>query len=164
MFNFANQDIIKMIHTQIKRAQIIKTDIDTLWEFMSSPNNLKKITPKRMSFNITSKNHNEAIYPGMIITYKVTPILWIRMNWMTEITHVKKNKYFVDEQRIGPYKLWHHEHRFKAVKEGVLVEDIITYVPPLGLLGEIINKIFILNKVNRIFDYRRDMLIKLFKK
>ena len=152
-----------MIHTQIKRNQILKTDIDTLWKFMSSPNNLEKITPKEMSFNITSKNHNKPIYPGMIITYKVAPVLSIPINWITEITHVKKNKYFVDEQRIGPYKLWHHEHRFEILnEEGVLMEDIITYIPPLGILGEFINKIFIKNKVNRIFDYRRDILTKIF--
>ena len=98
-----------MAYTQIKRTQLIKTDIDTLWEFMSSPKNLQAITPKSMLFKITSDNKDEKMYPGMIISYKVAPVLNIPMTWVTEITQVKKHAFFIDNQVIGPYKLWHHQ-------------------------------------------------------
>ena len=137
-----------MSYTQIKKEQILNTDIKNLWDFMSSPKNLSRITPKSMLFKITSNNKNDNIYPGMIISYKVAPLLNIPITWMTEITHVKENKYFVDEQRIGPYKIWHHEHIFKPLDDKkILVTDIITYVPPFGFIGKILNKILIKKKV-----------------
>ena len=151
-----------MSYTQIKKEQILNTDIKNLWDFMSSPKNLSRITPKSMLFKITSNNKNDNIYPGMIISYKVAPLLNIPITWMTEITHVKENKYFVDEQRIGPYKIWHHEHILEEQKNGVLMTDIITYVPPFGLIGSVMNILFIKNKVNKIFDYRNQILNKLF--
>ena len=102
-----------MIH-QIRTEQFLNTTLDNLWDFVTSPQNLKKITPKYMNFVIKSENRLEKIYPGMIICYKVSPILKIPTTWVTEITHVKKNKLFVDEQRVGPYKIWHHEHLFRV--------------------------------------------------
>ena len=150
------------MHTQIIKKQLIKTDIDNLWDFMSSPKNLDKITPKEMRFNIISNNGNKKMYEGMIITYTVTPLLNIPLNWITEITHIKKNKYFVDEQRIGPYKMWHHEHIFEQKEDGILMTDIITYVPPMGVLGKLANFLFINKKVNRIFDYRKKIIDQLF--
>ena len=154
-----------MIYTQIKKEQILNTDIKNLWDFMSSPKNLSRITPKSMLFKITSKNKNDKIYPGMIISYKVAPLLNIPITWVTEITHVKENKYFVDEQRIGPYKIWHHEHIFKPLDDKkILVTDIITYVPPFGFIGKILNKILIKKKVEGIFDYRERILEDMFNK
>jgi ligand-binding SRPBCC domain-containing protein len=152
------------MHTQIIKKQLIKTDIDNLWDFMSSPKNLDTITPKEMKFNIKSNNGNKKMYEGMIITYTVTPLLNIPLNWITEITHIKKNKYFVDEQRIGPYKMWHHEHIFEQKEDGILMTDIITYVPPMGVLGKIANFLFINKKVNNIFDYRKKIIDQLFNK
>ena len=151
------------MHTQIIKKQLIKTDIDNLWDFMSSPKNLDTITPKEMKFNIKSNNGNKKMYEGMIITYTVTPLLNIPLNWITEITHIK-NKYFVDEQRIGPYKMWHHEHIFEQKEDGILMTDIITYVPPMGVLGKIANFLFINKKVNNIFDYRKKIIDQLFNK
>ena len=154
-----------MSYTQIKKEQILNTDIKNLWDFMSSPKNLSRITPKSMLFKITSNNKNDKIYPGMIISYKVAPLLNIPITWVTEITHVKENKYFVDEQRIGPYKIWHHEHIFKPLDDKkILVTDIITYVPPFGFIGKILNKILIKNKVEDIFDYRERILEDIFNK
>ncbi len=152
------------MHTQIIKKQLIKTDIDNLWDFMSSPKNLDMITPKEMKFNIKSNNGNKKMYEGMIITYTVTPLLNIPLNWITEITHIKKNKYFVDEQRVGPYKMWHHEHIFEQKEDGILMTDIITYVPPMGVLGKIANFLFINKKVNNIFDYRKKIIDQLFNK
>ena len=121
--------------------------MEDVWDFVSSPKNLKKITPEYMNFSIKSGSVNEKIYPGMIISYKVSPILRIPTSWVTEITHVKKNKIFVDEQRLGPYKIWHHEHLFVEKNDGVLMIDIISYKLPFGILGRIINYLFIKNKI-----------------
>ena len=147
-----------MAYTQIIRKQIIKSDINTLWDFISSPENLEKITPKWMSFKITSKSLSKKMYAGMIISYIVKPVLNIPMKWITEITHVQEKEYFVDEQRLGPYKMWHHEHKLEKTKEGILMTDIITYIPPFGVFGRIINYFFIKKRVNKIFDYRNSVL------
>ena len=142
-----------MIH-QIRKKQFLNAKIEDVWGFVSSPKNLKKITPKHMNFIITSKNVNEKIYPGMIISYKVSPILRIPTSWVTEITHVKKNTLFVDEQRVGPYKIWHHEHHFKEVEGGVEMTDIVSYVLPMGFLGRMIHPIIVKKKLEEIFDFR----------
>ena len=151
-----------MSFTQIHREQLVKTDINTLWDFMSSPKNLETITPESMMFKITSKNKDEKMYPGMIITYIVSPILKIKLTWMTEITQVKEKSFFIDEQRLGPYTMWHHQHIFKQTEEGVLMKDIITYIPPFGIIGKIANFLFIKNKVNQIFNYRNKKIDSLF--
>lgn len=139
---------------QLKRKQLLKSDINTVWDFVSSPSNLSKITPSYMLFEITSDNKNEKMYPGMIISYKVAPILNIKMNWVTEIKHVVTNKFFIDEQRVGPYSIWHHQHFFEDTNEGVLMTDIITYKPPFGIIGILANYIIINKKLKSIFDYR----------
>lgn len=139
---------------QLKREQFIKTDIATVWDFISSPKNLKEITPKFMGFDITSGNGHEKMYQGMIVSYIVRPMLNIPTTWVTEITHVKDKDYFVDEQRIGPYKLWHHQHIIIEQDGGVLMKDIVTYQPPFGILGTIANVLFIKKKLNQIFKYR----------
>mgnify|MGYP001492784020 FL=1 len=151
-----------MSFTQIHREQLVKTDINTLWDFMSSPKNLETITPESMMFKITSKNKDEKMYPGMIITYIVSPLLKIKLTWMTEITQVKEKSFFIDEQRLGPYTMWHHQHIFKQTEEGVLMKDIITYIPPFGIIGKIANFLFIKNKVNQIFNYRNKKIDILF--
>ena len=102
-----------MSHYQLRIKQFLKTDIDTIWDFASSPANLKEITPDYMLFNITSNNLPEKMYPGMIIAYEVSPLLNIKINWLTEITQVKDKSFFIDEQRMGPYKMWHHQHILK---------------------------------------------------
>jgi len=147
---------------QFKREQIINSDIDTVWDFVSSPKNLKEITPSYMLFQITSDNLEQKMYPGMIITYKVAPILNIKIDWMTEITHVRDKKFFIDEQRMGPYKMWHHQHIFIDNDDHVLMKDIVTYIPPFGLLGDIANKLFIKRQLNEIFNYRFVEMNKIF--
>ena len=142
-----------MIH-QIKREQLLNANIEDVWEFVSSPLNLKKITPDYMNFTITSNDLEKEMYPGMIICYKVSPLLGIPTNWGTEITHVKKYKLFVDEQRVGPYKIWHHEHLFRVEGEGVLMIDIVSYKLPFGIIGKLLNTLFIKNKIQDIFNYR----------
>lgn len=149
---------------QLKQTQKIKGTIDEVWDFIASPDNLKKITPDYMGFDITSSDLPEKMYPGMIICYKVSPLLGIKMNWLTEITQVDEKNYFIDEQRIGPYKIWHHQHKVEPIKGGVLMTDIVTYQPPLGFLGSMANTLVIKNKLNEIFDYRRNVLNEIFGK
>lgn len=149
-------------YTQVIRKQLINTNIDDLWSFMSSPKNLEKITPESMEFKITSNNGDQLMYPGMIISYKITPLLNFPLRWVTEITHVKEKEFFVDEQRLGPYRMWHHEHIFKIKEDGVLMTDIITYIPPFGLLGKLANNLFIKRRINKIFDYRSQIIEQLF--
>jgi ligand-binding SRPBCC domain-containing protein len=139
---------------QLRTTQKIPATIAQVWDFISSPRNLKKITPEYMGFEITNEPIAAVMYPGMIISYKVKPILGIPMNWVTEITHVKEKEYFVDEQRVGPYAIWHHQHKISPIEGGVLMEDIVSYKPPLGFLGSIANSVIIKNQLKEIFDYR----------
>jgi ligand-binding SRPBCC domain-containing protein len=143
------------------RKQKLPISVEKAWEFLSNPANLKTITPKYMSFDILSGNE-KPMYAGQIIQYIVTPILGIRTKWVTEITHVKKNEYFVDEQRFGPYALWHHKHFINEIEGGVEMEDIIDYKIPLGLLGQIAHPILVKPKLEEIFAYRQTKLIELF--
>ena len=153
-----------MAFYQLIKTQKIPVDIPEIWDFISSPANLKEITPEHMGFLVTSNTGEAKMYPGMIITYKVSPLLKIKMNWMTEITHVRENEYFVDEQRIGPYKLWHHQHKIEPIEGGILMTDIVTYQPPLGLLGNIANFLFIRRQLQKIFEFRSKALEKKFGK
>jgi ligand-binding SRPBCC domain-containing protein len=153
-----------MSHFQLKKEQFLKTDLDTIWDFASSPANLREITPDYMLFEITSKGMQEKMYPGMIITYKVSPMLGIKMNWVTEITQVKDKHFFIDEQRVGPYSLWHHQHFFEEKEGGILMTDIVTYKPPFGFLGDIANSIFIKKQLESIFEYRFKVMDQKFNK
>lgn len=149
---------------QFKDIQKVPTNIKDLWKFISSPRNLREITPEHMGFKITNEPISEKMYPGMIISYKVSPMFGIKMNWVTEITHVKELQYFVDEQRIGPYKIWHHEHHLTEIDGGVLMSDIVSYQPPLAWLGDIANKIFIESQLKEIFRYRKEAMERIFGK
>ncbi|MFY0624664.1 MAG: SRPBCC family protein [Reichenbachiella sp.] len=150
-----------MAFYQFKTEQVLPAEMNEVWKFISSPANLKKITPSYMGFNITSEVP-KAMYQGLIVTYKVTPLLGIKTDWMTEITHIKEGEYFVDEQRVGPYSLWHHQHHLEPIKEGVLMKDIITYAPPMWLLGILANKLIIKRKLKEIFEFRRQALVQEF--
>jgi len=139
---------------ELKREQVLKSDLDTIWDFVSSPKNLPRITPTYMNFNITSKELPKKMYPGMLISYTVTPVLGIRMSWLTEITQVTDKRYFVDEQRYGPYAMWHHQHFIEPHKDGVLMKDIVTYKLPLGILGRLAHWLFVKRQLSSIFNYR----------
>jgi ligand-binding SRPBCC domain-containing protein len=153
-----------MAFYQLIITQKLPVTISEIWNFISSPINLKEITPERMGFVVTGNTCPEKMYPGMIITYKVRPLFNIKLNWMTEITHVKELEYFVDEQRIGPYSMWHHQHKIEPIEGGILMTDIVTYQPPMGILGAIANSLFIKKQLQEIFDYRKIALEKRFGK
>lgn len=147
---------------QLKRQQLVKTDMATCWDFFSSPGNLQKITPKYMGFDVLTEVP-EKMYEGLMIEYRVRPLLGIPMNWITEITHVKEHQFFVDEQRKGPYRIWHHEHHFETVDNGVLMSDIVSYELPYGILGKIAHPILVQRKLNEIFDFRFEIVEEIFK-
>ena len=147
--------------TQLYFEQKINTDINKLWNFISSPKNLSKITPDYMDFKILSEIPNE-MYEGLIISYTVRPILGIKLNWVTEITHIKNNNYFIDEQRQGPYKMWHHEHILEETNDGIIMRDKLSYIPPFGIFGQILNILFIKKQINKIFEYRTKILDEIF--
>ena len=147
-----------------KTSQKIPITMDKAWDFFSSPINLKTITPDYLGFKITCDLGDGKMYPGQIITYVVKPLLGIPMRWATEITHVKDKDYFVDEQRFGPYAMWHHQHFFKEIDGGVEMNDIINYAIPMGIIGRMANTIVVRSKLTEIFDYRFKKVEELFGK
>jgi ligand-binding SRPBCC domain-containing protein len=138
---------------QLKRTQFVKTDLQTCWDFFSSPKNLQKITPEYMGFDVLTEIP-EKMYEGLMIEYKVRPLLNIPMRWITEIKTVKDKQFFIDEQRKGPYVIWHHEHHFKEVNGGVEMTDIVSYELPMGFLGRMVHPILVKSKLEEIFTHR----------
>ncbi|WP_018612543.1 SRPBCC family protein [Segetibacter koreensis] len=138
----------------LKTVQNIPVTLNEAWDYFSTPDNLKDITPGTLGFVIRSKHHGERMYAGQIIEYTVKPLFGIPLYWMTEITHVERGKYFVDEQRFGPYSLWHHQHHFKEIPQGVEMTDIVHYKVPYMFLGDIANTILVKQQLKKIFDYR----------
>lgn len=149
------------VHRLIREQQI-QAPPEDVWRYFSRADNLQAITPGYMNFRVTSGDLPEEIYPGMIITYKVSPVLGIPLFWMTEITHVVPGRLFVDEQRRGPFSMWHHEHHFEARNGGTFMRDIVHYEAPLGPLGEIARMLFVKKQVEGIFSYRFGLIEKIF--
>ena len=146
---------------QFIRKQFVKTDLQTCWDFFSSPANLKRITPSYMGFDVKTEVPAQ-MYEGLIIAYTVKPLLGIPVEWVTEITHVKDKSFFVDEQRKGPYTMWHHEHHFKEVEGGVEMTDIVSYIIPLGFLGKLVHPFLVKPKLEEIFAYRFKIVEEVF--
>ena len=141
-----------------ERTQIVELPLDQSWRFFSDPRNLARITPPAMKF-IVKSDLPDVVHPGLMIRYSVSPLFGIPMTWLTEITHVCAPNYFVDEQRVGPYRLWHHEHFFRALDEHrTEVRDRVHYAPPLGPLGALLNSFLIAPQLTRIFDYRAQQI------
>ncbi len=146
----------------IKAVQKIPVPVQQAWDFFSDPGNLKVITPDNMALRVLSKHTDEKMYPGQIIEYKVSPLWRISFYWMTEITEVKEKEFFIDEQRKGPYKMWHHEHYFKEIEGGTEITDIVHYRNPGWVAGNIVNQLFIRRKLRRLFEYRFRKVEELF--
>ena len=138
----------------LKSVQTIPISLADAWDFFSRPDNLQHITPAAMGFKIKSKHHTNKMYAGQIIEYTVKPLFGIPLYWMTEITHVSEGKYFIDEQRFGPYSLWHHQHHFRELNGAVEMTDIVHYKVPFWFLGDIANFVFVRNELKNIFDFR----------
>jgi ligand-binding SRPBCC domain-containing protein len=144
--------------------QQLPLNLHQAWDFLSSPENLNKITPPEMDFKITSAHTIEKMYAGQLISYTVKPLLGIPVSWVTEITHVNIPFHFVDEQRFGPYAFWHHQHFLNEVPGGIEMRDIVHYALPLGYLGRFANALMVKNQLKTIFNYRHKKLEALFGK
>lgn len=145
----------------LKFEQILHADLDMAWDFFSSPSNLNILTPPDMKFSI-KRDLDNFMYEGLLIEYKIKIFNLIPIKWVTEITHIKEKQYFIDEQRIGPYLIWHHEHHFEKHAEGVLMKDIIQYDIGKSIFGWIAGKLFVVKKVRGIFEFRKEVLESLF--
>ncbi len=152
---------VAMIHL-LQSTQIIRASVEKAWEFFSDPGNLPRLTPPELDLTILHALP-ERIYPGMMIEYRVRPLLGIPARWLTEITHVELAKRFVDEQRVGPYRIWHHEHHFKSLDDGrTEMLDRVTYVLPFGMLGDLIHPIVVKPQLAKIFAFREKAVRDLF--
>ena len=145
----------------LERRQIIPVSLETAWNYFSTPRNLEEMTPPSLSFRI-EWGGDEVMFPGQLIGYrvKVAPLIWV--NWLTEITMVERGRAFVDEQRRGPYRLWHHLHRFTEVAAGTECLDRVTYELPFGPLGGLMRAVLVRRQLEHIFDYRGEFLQRRF--
>lgn len=144
--------------------QFIPTTLNDAWDYFSSPFNLAEITPSEMAFDVQSPlTKEDKMFPGLIISYKVSPLLGIRLNWVTEITHIQDKSYFVDEQRFGPFAFWHHLHQFQEVEGGILMQDVLHYAIGWGPVGILANEMIVHKKLNQIFSFRKQKVEELFK-
>lgn len=150
---------------KIERSQTIPVNLERAWDFFSSPLNLRQITPPELDFVVVSQVP-EKIYPGLMIEYRVRPLFGLRMPWLTEITQVRAPHYFVDEQRLGPYRLWHHEHFFESTSDGsgTIVRDLVHYIIPFSPLSELAHPLLVAPQLKKIFDYRARRLEEFFGK
>lgn len=149
-----------MLYT-INKKQKLPITLQQAWDFIANPKNLSVITPPQMGF-VTLSGDDRSMYPGQIIHYTVTPLLGIKLHWVTEITHVMDRHYFVDEQRHGPYKMWHHKHFLREIPGGVEMEDLVHYRLPMGILGRMAHPFLVKPKLEEVFDFREKKLVELF--
>jgi ligand-binding SRPBCC domain-containing protein len=145
----------------LERTQKVPIGIEEAWQFFSDPHNLARITPPSMGFEVTSPVPSR-MYAGMIVTYRVRPLLRVAVDWVTEITHVDEPYFFVDEQRFGPYRFWHHQHRFEEVPGGTATHDVVNYALPLDPAGRAVQRWMVEPRLREIFEFRRVTLERMF--
>jgi len=146
---------------RLEFTTLINAPASQVWDFFSSPGNLSLLTPASMNFVIKTPDTGRA-YPGMFIGYRVSPLPGMRVSWLTEITHLSEGKYFIDEQRQGPYSLWHHEHHFREVEGGIEMQDLLYYRVPFGFIGRLLDSLLIRKRVLDIFTYRDQKIREFF--
>jgi ligand-binding SRPBCC domain-containing protein len=142
----------------LHRVQLIPAPLDKVWSFFADPGNLPRITPPDMHFEILSASQGARIYAGQLIEYRLRPLPWLRTRWLTEITQVEEGHYFVDEQRRGPYKFWHHQHHFREIQGGVEMTDLVHYLVPFGFLGDLAGAFLVRPRLEKIFAFRRTVV------
>jgi ligand-binding SRPBCC domain-containing protein len=146
----------------LEQSQTVRASLATCWAFFSDPHNLARITPPELGFEVLSALPPR-IHPGMMIQYRVRPLFGFPVQWLTEITHVDEPHSFVDEQRIGPYRIWHHEHRFTAAGDGtVTMHDKVTYILPFSPFGDLAHPFLVEPQLRRIFSFRNQAIHELF--
>jgi ligand-binding SRPBCC domain-containing protein len=149
-----------MIH-QLYRQQVIPASLDQVWDYFADPQNLNAITPPDMNFEILWDGDQE-MYLGQLIEYQVQFLPLIKSRWLTEITYLEDQRRFVDEQRIGPYAFWYHEHWFEKKEEGTLMTDRVTYQLPYGVIGELVHRVYVRRRLRAIFDFRFTKIEEIF--
>lgn len=145
----------------IHRTQTLPVSLEKAWQFFSSPFNLPSIIPPWLKLTVTN-GVSDQMFPGMIIRYRVTPLLSVSVTWISEITHMDPMHYFVDEQRFGPYRFWHHHHHFQPAKGGIEMTDTVHYSMKYGPLGGLMHAFLIRKRLEAIFDFRQRTLTHLF--
>lgn len=146
---------------RIESVQEVPANLDEVWGFFSSPDNLSYLTPSGLDFSITTPEAG-SMYPGQLIVYRFRPFFWMKMQWVAEITQVEDRSYFIDEQRMGPFRFWRHEHHFSPTSGGVMIKDILYYRMPFGILGRMAHFLLIGRNMDRVFRYRQERLRQLF--
>ncbi|GIV08526.1 MAG: hypothetical protein KatS3mg019_0617 [Fimbriimonadales bacterium] len=146
---------------RFETEQVIPASLEVVWDFFSSPVNLKTITPPYMGFDILTPVPDK-MAPGLIIAYTVRPLFNMPMTWVTEITHVEPLRFFVDEQRFGPYRFWHHRHTFTPIEGGVHMHDLVYYALKQPIIDGVINQRIVRPRIHEIFEFRRRKVIELF--
>lgn len=146
----------------LKTVQRIPVTLENAWDFFSRPANLQEITPTGLGFTVLSQHHGSYMYPGQLIEYTLKPLLGIPVYWMTEITHVEDQKFFVDEQRFGPYSFWHHQHHFSEIDGGIEMTDIVHYKLPAWFLGDLMHRLLVRSRLREIFGFRHAAVEKRF--
>ncbi|RYD78951.1 MAG: hypothetical protein EOP84_13650 [Verrucomicrobiaceae bacterium] len=146
-----------------QRSQVIHATLEECWGFFSNPRNLERITPPSLDFVVLTELPPE-VHPGLMIQYRVRPLFGIPMSWLTEITHVRAPHYFVDEQRVGPYRIWHHEHSFNSLGGGrVEVHDCVHYMLPFTPFSEVFHPWLVRPQLEKIFSFREQAVAERFK-
>ena len=144
----------------LEREQLIPTDLETAWNFISTPNNLEALTPEDMSFSIISEIP-DVMYEGLLIEYRIRIPILGKQTWLSEIRDIKDRHSFVDVQNVGPYRYWHHYHEVTEQPNGIRFFDHVTYALPFGYLGSMLHTIYVGTELSRIFDYRHEAMRRL---
>lgn len=152
----ADDSLVMTMHT-LEQSQFLPITVEQAWDFFSRPRNVDEITPAELGFR-TTYIAGDRIHNGQIITYRIRVAPMVHVSWVTEIKHVVEGRSFVDEQRFGPYKFWHHRHSFEAVEGGVKMTDLVHYALPFGPCGAIAHGIFVRKKLEHIFAHRKQIL------
>jgi ligand-binding SRPBCC domain-containing protein len=146
----------------LEREIVLNTDIETLWQFMATPANLNELTPPQLQFQIVSELPDK-MYNGLMIQYLIKIPWFGRWQWLTEIKHIRAGEYFVDEQRLGPYRLWHHQHLLEPVgADKTRMIDRVSYRLPFGMVGTLLHELWVKKLLDEIFTYRAQRMLQIF--
>jgi ligand-binding SRPBCC domain-containing protein len=146
-----------------KQTQFIPATVDTVWDFFATPENLRHLTPPEVNFEKLLMTGGATMYAGQMIAYKLNPFPFLRVRWTTEITQVVPKKYFIDDQRFGPFALWQHQHFFIEKNGGCEMIDEVSYAIPFGVLGRMVHALLVESQLRKIFQYRAVVVDKIFK-
>lgn len=151
---------MQLVYT-LQKQHLLPAPLEDVWDFFSNPANLSRLTPGHLNLKFTNELFGSDLYAGQLITYRIRPFAGIPVFWMTEITQVKAQQYFIDEQRMGPYAFWHHQHHFEAAEGGVRMTDIVHYKLPGAFLGAFLHRIWVKNQLEQIFRFRTEKMRQL---